>query len=231
MSAGAGDAPDADSGPAASATGTKPKRVRTGCLTCRQRHLKCDEEFPVCLNCRKSNRECERGIRLNYIDTQTISPEYLIPPSHEWQICFKDDSREIASEYKGGAARYAPLSPNEFSNAAGDAVFGYDVGAPTMSHHALPSIGGMLPAYPEAASATYPEPSSGSYPQNFHSGTTSTFSDHSAHRQSYDGCGDTTDEQLRQAYLTDPSEVLYMQVFVEEVGLWMDSMDHDNHVR
>src|SRR5690242_11435460 len=49
---------------AANSTSTKSKRVRTGCLTCRERHLKCDEAQPTCMNCHKSNRECKRGVRL-----------------------------------------------------------------------------------------------------------------------------------------------------------------------
>lgn len=32
-------------------------------------------------------------------------------------------------------------------------------------------------------------------------------------------------------YLVDQEEVLFMQVFVEEVGIWMDSMDSKKHVR
>lgn len=61
----------------------KSKRVRTGCLTCRERHLKCDEGAPDCNNCRKSNRECKRGIRLNFIDIQVKDPPCL-PPTAEW---------------------------------------------------------------------------------------------------------------------------------------------------
>ncbi|QPC58908.1 hypothetical protein HYE67_001139 [Fusarium culmorum] len=42
----------------------KPKgkqytRSRTGCLTCRQRHQKCDETRPVCGNCLLVQRQCE----------------------------------------------------------------------------------------------------------------------------------------------------------------------------
>nr|C9K7C2.1 RecName: Full=Transcription activator AMTR1; AltName: Full=AM-toxin biosynthesis regulator 1 [Alternaria alternata]BAI44746.1 Zn(II)2Cys6 transcription factor [Alternaria alternata] len=33
-------------------------RSRTGCLTCRQRKLKCDEKKPVCRQCAKASREC-----------------------------------------------------------------------------------------------------------------------------------------------------------------------------
>lgn len=59
---------------------SKPRRVRTGCLTCRNRHLKCDEAMPICLNCQKSNRKCERGVRLNFIDLKVEQPPYLLPP-------------------------------------------------------------------------------------------------------------------------------------------------------
>lgn len=35
------------------------KRTKTGCLTCRQRRIKCGEEKPTCFNCIKSKRVCE----------------------------------------------------------------------------------------------------------------------------------------------------------------------------
>ena len=82
---------------------SKPKRVRTGCLTCRERHLKCDEGEQSCLqtftkltgggytsnnqqcqNCRKSSRLCKRGVRLNFIDTTVKSPP-IIPPTADWK--------------------------------------------------------------------------------------------------------------------------------------------------
>jgi hypothetical protein len=69
---------------AADAAANKPKRVRTGCLTCRERHLKCDEGQPICQNCRKSSRVCKRGVRLNFIDTQVKSPP-MIPPTQDWK--------------------------------------------------------------------------------------------------------------------------------------------------
>ncbi|KAI1504512.1 hypothetical protein F5X99DRAFT_17302 [Biscogniauxia marginata] len=34
------------------------RRTKTGCLTCRKRRIKCDEQHPVCKNCLKSKREC-----------------------------------------------------------------------------------------------------------------------------------------------------------------------------
>ncbi|KAF1973597.1 hypothetical protein BU23DRAFT_133553 [Bimuria novae-zelandiae CBS 107.79] len=34
-------------------------RSKSGCLTCRKRRVKCDEEKPVCGNCGKKNRDCQ----------------------------------------------------------------------------------------------------------------------------------------------------------------------------
>ena len=64
-------------------TSTKAKRVRTGCLTCRERHLKCDEAVPDCVNCRKSNRTCKRGVRLNFLEVSVYDPVF-VPSSAEW---------------------------------------------------------------------------------------------------------------------------------------------------
>ncbi|KAG9901660.1 hypothetical protein KCU94_g7819, partial [Aureobasidium melanogenum] len=99
---GNGDVPAPDT---AAAVVSKPKRVRTGCLTCRERHLKCDEGAPICQNCRKSNRQCKRGLRLNFIDTNCQGPPQKAP-TLEWKVDFMDESRDIASEYVGGLEKY-----------------------------------------------------------------------------------------------------------------------------
>lgn len=52
MSAAAPPAPPAPSGKHA-------KRTRTGCLTCRRRHYKCDETHPRCVRCIKAKARCE----------------------------------------------------------------------------------------------------------------------------------------------------------------------------
>ncbi|KAK5138158.1 hypothetical protein LTR08_004853 [Meristemomyces frigidus] len=36
----------------------KHRRTRSGCYTCRQRRVKCDENHPTCERCRKGKREC-----------------------------------------------------------------------------------------------------------------------------------------------------------------------------
>ncbi|KAI9037693.1 Zn(II)2Cys6 transcription factor domain-containing protein [Aspergillus affinis] len=95
----------------------KQHRARTGCLTCRDRHIKCDEAVPRCRNCSKSDRTCERGIRLNFIDIQTSASQPLTSLAPGTQIVFQDESRNIASGYSVGAENgkpglSAPVSPN-----------------------------------------------------------------------------------------------------------------------
>ncbi len=224
-------------GAEAAATVAKPKRVRTGCLTCRSRHLKCDEGTPVCQNCRKSNRACERGIRLNFIDTTTPKvPIYLIPPTHDWQVTFQDESREIADEYKGGLAKYAPVEKADQYHLPQEITydFSHPIGAPTISHQSLPPMGTMLPTYQEPPPSLYPENMNDAYHQhhNHHpSIATPQFSEPAQPpAQSYNSTPtvQAEEEQCRPAFET-PREVLFMQVFVEEVALWMDSMDAEKH--
>lgn len=53
----------------------KRSRTRSGCVTCRDRHIKCDEQQPICKNCIKSNRKCYRGIRLNFTQYTFYDPD------------------------------------------------------------------------------------------------------------------------------------------------------------
>ncbi|KAI4844912.1 hypothetical protein E4T44_05924 [Aureobasidium sp. EXF-8845] len=45
-----------------SADYVKHRRTRSGCFTCRQRRVKCDEAHPVCERCRKAKRACHYPI-------------------------------------------------------------------------------------------------------------------------------------------------------------------------
>ncbi|KAF5484038.1 Aspercryptin biosynthesis cluster-specific transcription regulator atnN [Colletotrichum fructicola] len=58
----------------------KPKRtrasaskVRTGCLTCKVRHVKCDEEKPTCKRCKKDKHKCDGYPNLNAVQTRRAS--------------------------------------------------------------------------------------------------------------------------------------------------------------
>lgn len=223
------------------AAAARPKRVRTGCLTCRERHLKCDEGLPDCVNCRKSNRPCKRGVRLNFIDTQVKTPP-ITPPTQEWDVSFQDESREIASEYRGGLGRYAVLKqePAETDGVKEEAQFDFSasmIETPVLAHQQLPSVqslpSGGVEAY-TGASQRMPEQRRDSHHQHSSSASDSTFSSHTLPAQSH--ASYSTHEQSLpppddpKATLNSPEELLFMQVFVEEVGLWMDSMDPYKHV-
>lgn len=218
-------------------TAVKPKRVRTGCLTCRERHLKCDEGLPVCQNCRKSNRQCKRGLRLNFIDTQVKSPP-VMAPIHDWNVNFLDESREIASEYKGGLSRYG-VPEGGLSAQPLDSGIGFDFSsslppAPVPHHQSLPSIQGMLPDTYQDESTLFDPTGRESHHSHAHSHSESTFSGTAMPPTSASTFSNPDQTQgpiqASRDYMDNPEEVLFMQVFVEEVGLWMDSMDAVKHV-
>lgn len=225
------------------AAASRPKRVRTGCLTCRERHLKCDEGVPDCVNCRKSHRACRRGVRLNFIDTQ-VKTLPITSLTQDWEVTFQDESREIASEYKGGLNRYGKLEQELEEGEGGKAPTQFEIpvsmiDTPVLEHQQLPS---HHHAVPPGGIETYvggPPPASDqggeSHHQQHASTSESTFSNHTiptTHSQnSYTPPAQSLAPRLSQrAILTSPEEALYMQAFVEEVGLWMDSMDPYKHV-
>ncbi|QIW99355.1 hypothetical protein AMS68_004873 [Peltaster fructicola] len=230
------------------AENSKPKRVRTGCLTCRERHLKCDEAWPNCLNCRKSNRECKRGIKLNFIDTWVDRPTHLVTAfgTSRWRVEFLDESREIAAEYVGTTHKYPPLEQEVPLGLQQDQLLAYNFpgsvpAAPELAAASLPQRGDIyaLQAQPEISNIFevqtakqqntnfYSAPQAPNSSSSMHSSyapqihdpqMTSTFSG-----QSSDGIDEKRD------FLNTAEETLFMQVFVEEVGLWMDSMDPLKH--
>lgn len=218
--------------PVTETSATKQRRVRTGCLTCRKRHLKCDEALPSCSNCRKSNRNCQRGIRLNFIDT-TIQTLPIVPKSAHWRVTFHDESRDIASEYRGGLAHY------EVENTAIGNTTQLSQSGTTCSHvnpqTLFSSIEGLLSddhadnndsrPSDEVQGVLYPSPRSRG--QSIYSSTPIT-SQIEPLRSISDNTFSTA-SRPRQ-YLDSQEEVLLMQVFVEEVGLWMDSLDSQKHV-
>lgn len=128
----------------------KPKRTRTGCLTCRERHLKCDETKPTCHNCCKSQRDCNWGKKLNFLDTTCERNAYLIPQGLNYQVAFQDESRLIAGEYVGGRERY-PEEEQEPLLSMGTNPFEMAPPAPSRQH---------IPSMQPMANDPYPQPDS-----------------------------------------------------------------------
>ena len=201
------------------------------------------------MNCKKSSRECKRGVRLNFIDTNVKSPQ-IIPPTADWKgmilqaflrktsnyitVVFQDESREIASEYQGGLGRYARLQQT--------------ITPPREQAYDLPSHNSVIdPLMTSESNALPPIQHNGPYSdailgnkqhEQSHSRQTSLHHSHTGSDTSYLAPPSTSysnpDQMLAQStnnrqFLDNPEEVLFMQVFVEEVGLWMDSMDSMKH--
>ncbi|QGA14140.1 hypothetical protein EYB26_001793 [Talaromyces marneffei] len=203
--------------PANAAQGPKSRRVRTGCLTCRERHLKCDETLPKCQNCSKSGRICKRGIRLNFIDTQVTVPPYTLAPPLGIRLNFQDESRDIASEYVGGFERYPPLnqSNTQISNAATNHFeFTNMINRPPIN------ISGSLLSFPETP---HPEMQDSLLTEPQYA------ANHALQEQNAFLPKMPMHTPNDRSCITTPEEVLLMQVFVEEVALWMDSMDANKH--
>ncbi|OTB01676.1 hypothetical protein M426DRAFT_63580, partial [Hypoxylon sp. CI-4A] len=57
------------------------RRTKTGCLTCRKRRIKCDEQHPICRNCQKSKREC-LGYDPIFKNQQQQPPTNIRPAPH-----------------------------------------------------------------------------------------------------------------------------------------------------
>ncbi|KAF2272055.1 uncharacterized protein EI97DRAFT_427020 [Westerdykella ornata] len=78
-------------------------RSKHGCLTCRSRHVKCDETQPVCGQCRKGNRQCQRE------DPSRISIRSYRP---------RETRRVrlgVAHDYESGEEVYAPSRSRSYS--------------------------------------------------------------------------------------------------------------------
>lgn len=196
----------------------KSKRVRTGCLTCRERHLKCDEALGKCQNCRKSNRICRRGIRLNFIDTQTVAPPYYAIRKAGTRLTFRDESRHIASEYVGGFERYPSPEPDLPLEKQVPVEFGLSgtLNPPLQSTRSfvsplepsqLETIDAMLNGSPQALFSVFPE-------------------------QEVSLISSTRQMILNpdSRPLNHQEEIQLVRTFTEEIGPWLDSMDASKYV-
>lgn len=92
-------------------TRVKRSRTRSGCFTCRDRHMKCDEQLPVCQNCINSKRKCYRGIRLNFTQYTIYDPKEHAPSDFNARPRFfriLDQLVTISKLYADGRLRYRP---------------------------------------------------------------------------------------------------------------------------
>jgi len=160
----------------------------------------------------------------------------MIPPTADWRVHFQDESREIASEYKGGLGRYARI--DQTITPPREPATNYPIRQPAIHDRLVNEDTNNLP--PIQANGQYLD-GLGLKQEYPHSRQPSRHHSHS-HTSSDTSflaappsASFSNPERIMtppvesRRYLNSPEEVLFMQVFVEEVGLWMDSMDGQKH--
>lgn len=200
----------------------KSRRVRTGCLTCRERHLKCDEALGQCQNCQKSDRICRRGIRLNFIDTQTVAPPHYAVPKPGARLAFRDESRHIASEYVGGFEKYPSSVPDihfplENVGALELELFGNL--SPALE------IDSLIPSLEDSLSDSFDYILNGSNPPFY-----PIFSEQVSSPVPCDSTERVIATPNNDNIVSGHDEIHLLRVFTEEIGPWMDSLDASKHV-
>ncbi|KAH7355712.1 hypothetical protein BKA66DRAFT_575204 [Pyrenochaeta sp. MPI-SDFR-AT-0127] len=79
---------------------TRPKRSRTGCLTCRTRRRKCDEERPACQNCMKKGFECRYAAAFQILGKNNFTPDVGSSVDYANVRFVGDHSKAAADGYK-----------------------------------------------------------------------------------------------------------------------------------
>lgn len=152
------------------------------------------------------------------------------------EVHFQDESREIASEYRGGLARYAALGdispPRTRTDGASE---DFNLGTtPSTASYTQPTLPPILP-FPE----TYNDNSHETFREtqhHQHSNSDGSISTYQSNAPPAPGSSYSNPDQMMtpphetRDFLNQQEETLFMQVFVEEVGLWMDSLDPMKHV-
>ncbi|KAL6801751.1 N-terminal fungal transcription regulatory domain-containing protein [Trichoderma sp. SZMC 28012] len=220
----------------------KSKRVRTGCLTCRDRHLKCDESVPACRNCEKGGRKCIRGIRLNFSNITIHDSAYFVPFG-PCDFLFQDDSRRIASEYEGGSSRYADTTHSQHIDYKTAVQTQLPSPDPVPSDHVLQGHVWHVYISPEGSNTTRSIYSDNLILQatewrkdgEVESGpmSLSEVEDRSNVSEPIEDdsvtCPTTTVTTSEREFLDMPEHVRYMQIYVEEVATWMDSFNKERY--
>ncbi|KAF2672275.1 hypothetical protein BT63DRAFT_192805 [Microthyrium microscopicum] len=221
------------------------KRTRTGCQTCRIRHLKCDEARPECSQCVKGKRHCtyERLLKWPKDQPQTEKEmknfqvseiPYEVPIENP--LSFEDESVKIASEYIGGEGWYAAHHrQREMENPSTDAAQSQSsVNANIGSHNIDPYI----TATPTLRQSTITDQPQTSISMAFHTPTQGASREASRHlsltnstKNSVQGASPRESEHqfpsrpLSYNPIEDPLDEYFMHVFIEEMGKWMDTMN------
>lgn len=80
------------------------KRSRNGCLTCRSRRKKCNEERPRCIGCRRNYLECNWPVEQNHPTSSPPSPRQQDPGQSDLALHSQDSLTSPSSEIVSRAA-------------------------------------------------------------------------------------------------------------------------------
>lgn len=133
-------------------------------------------------------------------------------------MTFRDESRHIASEYVGGFERYPP--PVADPPLKMDSLTSPHLPSAYNSHGAASFVSGPG-AQTANMNATFGSHAHPPY---------QPLQDQSASYAPFNSVGKGDLKTNNYPCLQDPDDVFLMQVFVEEVGQWMDSMNDVKHV-
>ncbi|GLB03600.1 hypothetical protein AtubIFM57258_008841 [Aspergillus tubingensis] len=132
------------------------RRSRKGCWPCKARKVKCGEEKPSCLNCRRQNEPCDYSIRLNWggrtrrkSSVDSPSSQSSSPPGHYATFSFSP-SNQYHPDAPSPVQPYTPFSMRDGTTApdqaAGDLLWdvglagGMEIGTSTTSPKGLHDI-------------------------------------------------------------------------------------------
>ncbi|CEJ53866.1 Putative Transcription factor [Penicillium brasilianum] len=94
------------------------RRVKTGCLTCRKRRIKCGEEKPICSNCVKSKRICEGYARqVVFKNPLGLFGSYGPPPGQDqmqkqhMRVPLYNEFGALPAQHAAAAAQHPMLAP------------------------------------------------------------------------------------------------------------------------
>lgn len=90
-------------------------RVRSGCLTCRSRKVKCDEKRPICANCARLERSCVYKPRKDQINHANSSAS-LQKHTRDESVTMSAAGRSLeirASESSSSSSGSEPMSQNQ----------------------------------------------------------------------------------------------------------------------
>ncbi|KAK9235044.1 hypothetical protein V1525DRAFT_411112 [Lipomyces kononenkoae] len=119
------------------------KRVRTGCLTCRRRHRKCDETKPLCLNCQLKSLQCHWRVNGQFSESNS---RYL-PDGHYSVVPNLCDNDIMIVDERPNIGKYSRYNREESNStvAKQSAMVGsFSISVPVSSPCAIPVESPML---------------------------------------------------------------------------------------